>query len=115
MLVYCAFLDFIEIVSVEFDAWPLGIITYFMYVVWAIPAIESTINYLEYIYNKDEDNENIKMVYWKLQSDVFMLTSICFFMIGMERLILYRNGFVVFLLVGVFFFILHRKCLSLLL
>lgn len=111
VLAYCVLLDFIEVIFVKINL-EVAVLLYIIYVVLAIPAIKSSIDYFEYC-SKDENCENKRKVYWKLQSNIFRLYSICFFSIGIKRLILYKDVFVIFLLVGIFFFMLHKGSLKL--
>ena len=112
MLAYCGLLNFLECAFLK-PVWQIAIITYFMYLLLAIPAIRRNTRYLKYCNYENKNNKNIEQTYWRLQGNIFLLNAICFTSIGIGRLLIYKNVFLVFLIVGIFFFVLCWRCFKL--
>ena len=109
MLAYCGLLSFLEFVFLR-PVWQIAIITYFMYLLLSIPAIRCNARYLEYCSYENKNNKNIEKTYWKLQGNIFLLNSICFTSLGIGRLLIYKNVFLVFFIVGIFFSVVCWRC-----
>ena len=95
MLAYCGLLNFLECAFLK-PVWQIAIITYFMYLLLAIPAIRRNTRYLKYCNYENKNNKNIEKTYWRLQGNIFF-SSNTFYINNIIRIISVKNNKISFI------------------